>query len=75
MDHVKLQRRMETLYLLEPNDLGYVRLTKIYRKITKHLKMHPWARVLPLTTLFVVALTIYVGRLVVQLASILQKGF
>ncbi len=66
---------MDTLYLLEPNDLGYTRLNKLYRRVTNHLKKHPWARVLPLTTLFVVTLTMLVGRIVVQLASILQKGF
>jgi hypothetical protein len=75
MDPVKLHTRMDVLYFLEPNDLNSVRLTKIYRRVTAHLKSHPWLRIVPLTLLGLTVLSYLLSGVIVQVASVLQKGY
>lgn len=75
MDPVKIRSRMDALYFLEPNDLHYEPLTRMYRVVTGQLKRHPWLRIVPVTILGLVVVSAALSNVLVLVASVLQKGF
>lgn len=66
---------MEEVYMVEPNDLGYPLLTRLYRRINRYFKRAPFIIVIPASLAFALTLYFLFGYLVVRLASILQYGF
>lgn len=74
-DPTEWRRRMEDVFLVEPNDLVFAPLTAVYKQVTGRLKVWPFLYILPLS--FVGASLLYVlfGPAVVALASVLQYGF
>lgn len=71
----RLRQKLEEVYFVQPNDLGYPFLTNIYHKITKFFKTMPFIFIIP--TSFMGALILYVlfGSLIIKLVSLLQYGF
>lgn len=75
MDPVKIRSRMDALYFLEPNDLHYAPLTRLYRLVSGQLKQHPWLRIVPVTVIGLVVVSVALSNVLVLVASVLQKGF
>ena len=71
----RLQQKLEEVFILKPNDLGFPALTKIYHKVTKFFKTTPFILIIPSS--FIVALVLYLllGALIIKLVSLLQYGF
>ncbi len=71
----RLQRKLKEVYFVEPNDLGFPFITKIYHRISKFFKTIPFIFIIPLSFFTVFVLYIFFGSLLVKLVSILQYGF
>ena len=70
----KLKDKLQEVYSVEPNDLGFIWLTRIYKKITYRLKDKPFIYVIPLAFVLSACLYVVFGQLVVRLTSLLQYG-
>jgi len=70
-----LKKKMEEVFIIEPNDLSISFLTNFYKKLTAYLKTTPFIIIIPLS--FLVGLVIYLifGYLIVRLTTLLQHGF
>lgn len=71
----KLLKKADEIYLLKPNDLGSHRLTFTYHRLVSHLKIMPFIYIIPMSVVATVALYVFLGPLLVRLASLLQHGF
>lgn len=71
----QLREKMDEVYLVKPNDLGFAAGNKIYRKMNVYFKRMPFLFIIPLS--FAVSLLLYMlfGPLIVRLTTILQYGF
>ena len=69
------QKKLNEIFVIEPNDLGFSFMTNQYKKTTQYLKKMPFIILVPLS--FALAFTAYsiFGYLIVRLTSILQYGF
>lgn len=71
----RLRAKIQEVYSIEPNDLGFTRLNYWYRKINIFFKTAPFVIVIP-TAILVSSIVVYLfGLLAVKLVSILQYGF
>lgn len=70
-----LKKRLDDVYSLSPNDLQLPILTRAFKKITAQLKYFPFKIILPLALVITLIGYLFVGYLIVRLASILQFGF
>jgi len=70
-----LKKKMEEVFIIEPNDLNIGFLTSFYKKATSYLKTTPFIIIIPLS--FLVGLFIYLifGYLIVRLTTLFQYGF
>lgn len=73
--NLRLKKSLRETYFIEPNDLGYGRLTNTYKRFTHPLKKMPFAIIIPLSLLGAVLMYMVFGYLIVRLVSILQYGF
>jgi len=71
----RLKRKLNEVFVVEPNDLGIVFLTNWYKRITAYFKTAPFLIVIPLSFLVAIFLYLIFGYLVVRLVSLLQYGF
>jgi len=72
---IQLRRKLNEVYMVEPNDLGLPYLTSFYRRINIFFKRMPFIIVIPASLLGALLLYVIFGYLVVRLASMLQYGF
>lgn len=73
--NLRLKRKLNEVFFIEPNDLGLGFLTNIYKILTARLKMTPFIFVVPLSFIFAFFLYLFFGRLMIKLVSLLQYGF
>lgn len=71
----QLRRKLNEVYVVEPNDLGFPYLTSLYRRINIFFKRMPFIIVVPASLLGALLLSVFFGYLVVRLTSMLQYGF
>ncbi len=73
--NLRLKKKLNEVFLIEPNDLGWRFLTNLYKDLTAHLKNFPFILIIPVS--FILAMIFYLifGRLIVGLVSLLQYGF
>lgn len=73
--NLRLRRKMNEVFSVEANDLGFSFLTNYFRKITAYLKVTPFIYVIPLTIVISIFLYFVLGGLLIKLVSFLQYGF
>ncbi len=71
----KIQNRFDEIYVVEPTNLGLPSLTNLYKLTTGPLKKLPIRIILPVSFLSGLAIYLFLGYLLLRLASILQWGF
>jgi len=73
--NLRLKKKLDEIYVIEPNNLGARFLNDIYKRINIYFKTAPFIVIVPLS--FIIAILIYLvfGFLLVRLVSILQYGF
>lgn len=71
----ELRDKMEEVYLVEPNDLGFARATYLYRKINVYFKQMPFLFIIPLSFVVAILLSIFFGPFIIRLTTLLQYGF
>lgn len=72
---LRLKRKLNEVFSIEPNDLGVGWLTASYKKATTFLKTMPFIVIVPFSIMVGIVLYLLLGRFLVRLASILQYGF
>lgn len=70
-----LKAHLDTVFMIEPNDLGSTTITRWYRYIVSHLKYMPFLYVIPITLFVSIALYVVFGSEFIRLATYLQYGF
>ena len=70
-----LKHKLQEVYSLSPNDLGYTPLNYVYKTITSFLKRMPFILIIPLSTVLAIMLYMLFGSLTVKLTTLLQYGF
>jgi len=73
--NLRLKRKMNEVFSIEPNDFGVNFLTNYFRKITSYLKIMPFVYVIPVTFLVLISLYFLLGRILIRLVTVLQYGF
>lgn len=71
----RLKEKMNEVFCIQENNLGFFFLTRWYKKITSHLKQIPFIYIIPLSFLCVLILYILLGRTLILLISRLRYGF
>lgn len=71
----RLRKQFNDIYSVEPTDLGIPWLTKLYKKLSKYIKVFPFRVFVPLSAFFALLIYILFGLLVIRLVSVLQYGF
>jgi len=71
----RLQQKLEEVFLVEPNNLGFSIVTTLYHRLTGFLKTMPFIFVIPISFIAAIILYIIFGSLLVKLVSLLQYGF
>ena len=71
----KLRDKMEEVYLVEPNDLGFAKGTLLYRKVNVYFKRMPFLFIIPLAFIVSILLSVFFGKFIVRLTTLLQYGF
>lgn len=70
-----LERELNHIFALKPNDLKFGWLTAIYKWLTHPLKRMPFLYFIPAALTLALLLYLFFGQLVIRLVSILQYGF
>jgi len=73
--NLRLKKKLNEVFSIEPNDLGFNSLTFYFKKITAYFKVIPFVYVIPFTFLISLVLYLLLGKLLVRLVTILQYGF
>lgn len=73
--NLRLKKKLNEVFFIEPNDLEVGFLTFYFRKITAYFKVIPFVYIIPFTFLMSVFLYFLFGKLLVRLVTILQYGF
>jgi len=73
--NLQLKKKLNEIYVIEPNDLGAQFLNNIYKRINIYFKTAPFIVIVPLS--FIIAITVYFifGYLLIKIVSLLQYGF
>mgnify|MGYP001581769386 CR=1 FL=1 len=71
----RMKQKMNEVFSIEPNNLGVNFLTIYFKKITAYLKIAPFIYIIPFTILTALILYLFLGRLLVNLVTILQYGY
>ncbi len=71
----RLKNKLNEVFLVSPNDLGWKKLTDIYKWLTQYLKQLPFLIIVPLSFLLAIVAYLVLGKLLVRLVTILQYGF
>jgi len=70
-----IDKNMESIFAIPPNDLHQRWLTTIYKIVTQPLKRMPFLFIIPLSLGISLAVYVLFGQLVVKFVSLLQYGF
>ncbi len=73
--NLRLKRKLNEVFSVEPNDLGNDFITHYFKRITAYFKVIPFVYIIPLTFLISLFLYFLFGRLLVKLVTILQYGY
>lgn len=73
--HLRLKKKLEEVFLIEPNNLGVKILTDWYKKLTAPLKTAPFIIIIPLSFLVGMILYLIFNQILVAFVSFLQYGF
>lgn len=73
--NLRLKRKLNEVFSVEPNDLGTGFFNQNFKKITAYFKTVPFVYVIPLAFLISLILYLLLGRLLIRLVTILQYGF
>lgn len=73
--NLRLKKKLNEVFFIEPNDLGINFLTFYFKKITARLKIMPFVYVIPFAFLIVLILYLLLGKLLIRLVTFLQYGF
>lgn len=73
-DSVRLREKLEEVFWLEPNDLHFRPLTRIYKSLTKRLKAMPFIYIIPLAFALAAVMYLVLGPLLIKLVTLLQYG-
>ena len=73
--NLRLKRKLNEVFSVEPNDLGNDFITYYFKRITAYFKVIPFVYIIPLTFLISLFLYFLFGRLLVKLVTILQYGY
>ena len=73
--NLRLKKKLNEVFSIEPNDLGIDFITFYFKKITAYFKTIPFVYVIPFTFLISLVLYLLLGKLLVRLVTILQYGF
>lgn len=73
--NIRLKRKLNDVFMVEPNDLGLNFLTFIYKKTTVFLKTLPFIVIIPVSIIAAVIIYFILGRFAIRLVTILQYGF
>ncbi len=71
----RMKQKLNEVFFIEPNDLGINFLTIYFKKITAYLKIVPFIYIVPFTILTSLILYLFLGKLLVNLVTILQYGY
>lgn len=69
------KKKLDEIYIVSPNNLGFKKLTDIYRLLTSYLKTAPFIIVVPFSFFITFFLYFIFGFLIVKLVNLLQYGF
>ncbi|MCX7881098.1 MAG: hypothetical protein N2482_01120 [Patescibacteria group bacterium] len=72
---LKLKKKVDEIFIVEPADLGLDFLTGFYKKTTRYFKVAPFVFIIPLCFLSAIFLYLIFGSLLIKLVSLLQYGF
>jgi len=72
---MQLRKKLNEVYVVEPNDLGLPYLTALYRRINVFFKRMPFIIVVPASLISALFLSLFFDYVVVRLTSMLQYGF
>lgn len=70
-----LQKKVDEIYALKPNDLHIPLLTHMYKLSTGPLKVFPFKLLLPASLGASIFLYLIFGYVLIRMTSILQYGF
>ena len=73
--NLRLKRKMDEVFSIEPNELGVNFLTSYFKKWTAYLKVAPFIYIIPLTFILSIFLYFALGRVLIKLVTVLQYGF
>jgi len=73
--NLRLKKKLDEVFSIEPNDLGIDFITFYFKKITAYFKTIPFVYVIPFTFLISLVLYLLLGKLLIRLVTILQYGF
>lgn len=70
-----LKEKMHEIYAVRPNELGFHKVTMMYKAVVPYFKTMPFIIVIPVA--FCVAMFMYVvlGPFLVKLVTLFQHGF
>lgn len=71
----RLHKKLEEVYIVEPNNLSYPLLTDVYHRLTKFVKTAPFIFIIPISFIGAIFLYILFGALIVKIVTLLQYGF
>ncbi|MGB9707143.1 MAG: hypothetical protein ACPL1D_00075 [Microgenomates group bacterium] len=71
----QLKRKLNEIFIVEPNDLGMRFLTLGYKFLVRYLKTAPFLIIVPFSFLLGYLLYLFFGFLIVRLVTLLQYGF
>ncbi len=73
--NIRLKKKLNEVFSIEPNDLGIDFLTFYFKKITAYLKIIPFVYVIPFAFLISLILYLLLGKLLIRLVTFLQYGY
>lgn len=71
----KLEKELQEIFSIKPNDLGNKYLTIVYKYMTGPLKQMPFIYVVPTSFIAAIILYILLGQMVIKIVSLLQYAF
>lgn len=74
-DTARLKQKLEEVYSIQPNDLHFRPVTRIYKLLTRPLKQMPFLFIIPGALATALVMYLMFGHLMVGLVSLLQYGF
>lgn len=71
----RLSNKLDEVFTLKPNDLGNVKLTFFYHRVTVLFKKMPFIIIIPAAFFLTLIAYFFFGVFLVKLVTLLQYGF